>query len=396
MKFQIPGFKFQSNSGIHAPIASRWWLGIWSLMLLWGLGLGTWSFPARAYDFAFGADLSFLKQAEDEGKVFKDGTNAEPGLQIFRNHGYNWIRLRLFVEPVGGHLPNDLAYTIAEAQRAKALGYKFLLDFHYANTWADPGKQPTPTAWTNLTHWARVKKVFAYTRDSIAAFRDAGVLPDMVQIGNEVTHGMLWPDGRLPEHWKYFTDYLRAGIKGVDAGSGQRPHPKIMIHIDQGGSIAKTKYFFDHLNRFGIRYDVIGFSYYPWWHGTLMDLRENLAFTANRYHKDIFIVETAYYWRPSRETADRPGPFPETPEGQREYLDALTRIVLQTPDERCKGLFWWEPAVARGPLVSRGFFDDDGNSLPVLTVFDKYTRPVPRKETPRVSQTDFRQAPGRR
>src|SRR5215469_11845310 len=105
---------------------------------------------AAAYDFAFGADLSFLKQAEDNGAIFKDGTNALPGLQIFRNHGYNWIRLRVFVEPVGNRLPNNLAYTLAEAKAAKQLGYKFLLDFHYANSWADPGKQPAPQAWKNL------------------------------------------------------------------------------------------------------------------------------------------------------------------------------------------------------------------------------------------------------
>jgi arabinogalactan endo-1,4-beta-galactosidase len=336
---------------------------------------------ARASDFAFGADLSFLKQAEDGGMVFKDGTNATPGLQIFKNHGYNWIRLRIFVEPVGGNLPNDLAYTIAEAQDAKKLGYKFLLDFHYANSWADPKQQPTPEAWKDMSHKARVEKVFEYTRDTIAAFRAAGVLPDMVQVGNEVTHGILWPDGKLPQNWDNFADYIRAGFKGVGAGSGTNPPPRIMIHIDQGGSIAKTKYFFDKFNRYKIPYDVIGFSYYPWWHGTLMDLRENLAFAANTYGKDIIVVETAYNWRPARETADRPGPFPETPEGQREFLDELTRIVLQTPDERCKGIFWWEPAVGnRGSLVSRSFFDENGNSLPVVSVFDKYTRPLPRAD----------------
>ena len=340
-----------------------------------------WTLSAHAYEFAFGADLSFLKQAEDRGTVFKDGTNALPGLQIFKNHGYNWIRLRLFVEPVDGRLPNDLAYTLAEAQDAKKLGYKFLLDLHYASSWADPGKQPTPAAWQKLTHRQRVKQVFAYTRDTLAAFRAAGVLPDMVQIGNEVTHGMLWPDGKLPEHWKNFTDYLRAGIQGAGAGAGTNARPKIMIHIDTGGSIAKTKYFFDHLNRYRIPFDVIGFSYYPWWQGTLMDLRENLAFTANTYHKDIIVVETAYNWRPARETAGRSGPFPETPDGQREYLDELTRIVLQTPEERCKGIFWWEPAVGtRGGLVSRSFFDENGNSLPVLTVFDQYTRPAARTQ----------------
>ncbi|MGH7939865.1 MAG: glycoside hydrolase family 53 protein [Limisphaerales bacterium] len=334
---------------------------------------------AVAYDFAFGADLSFLKQAEDNGMIFKDGTNALPGLQIFRNHGYNWIRLRLFVEPVEHHLPNNLAYTLAGAKDAKQLGYKFLLDLHYASSWADPGQQPTPEAWQPLTHRQRVKKVFEYSRDTIAAFRRAGALPDMVQIGNEVTHGMLWPDGRLPGHWRNFADYIRAGIKGVRAGSEKSPVPKIMIHIDQGGSIAKTKYFFDNLNRYGIQYDVIGFSYYPWWQGTLMDLRENLAFAAMRYHKDIIVVETAYHWRPGREESARPGPgpFPETPQGQRDFLDAVANIVMDTPCGRGKGVFWWEPAVGRrGGLASRGFFDDNGNSLPVLDTFDKYTRPA--------------------
>jgi arabinogalactan endo-1,4-beta-galactosidase len=349
------------------------------ILTLFALALGTISVSCAA-DFAFGADLSFLKQAEDRGTVFKDGTNALPGLQILKNHGYNWIRLRIFVEPVGGNLPNDLKYTLAMALDAKKLGYKFLLDFHCANSWADPGKQPTPETWQDLSHEARAKEVFEYTRDTIAAFRDAGVLPDMVQIGNEITHGMLWPDGRLPEHWNNFADYLRAGIKGVAAGCGTNAHPKIMIHIDQGGSIAKTKYFFDKLNTCKIPYDVIGFSYYPWWHGTLMDLRENLAFTANTYGKDIMVVETAYYWRPNRETGDRPGPFPETPEGQRDFLDEVTRTVLATPGGHGKGIFWWEPAVSgRGGLVSRSFFDENGNALPVISVFDKYTRPTPRK-----------------
>jgi len=350
-----------------------------SLFLL-TLTLAVWSFSCRASEFAFGADLSYLKQAEDLGNVFKDGTDSLPGLQIFKNHGYNWIRLRLFVEPVSNGLPNNLAYTLTSAQDAKRLGYKFLLDLHYANSWADPGKQPTPGTWMSLSHQERVEKVFEYTRGTITSFRDAGVLPDMVQVGNEVSHGMLWPDGELPDHWKNFTDYLRAGIKGVNAGCGTNPSPKIMIHIDQGGSMARTKYFFDNLNHLGIRYDVIGFSYYPWWHGTLMDLRENLAFAASTYHKDIIVVETAYNWRPARESAGRTGPFPETPEGQREFLDEVTHIVLNVPDGRGKGVFWWEPAVGRhGGLVSRSFFDGDGNALPVINVFDKYTRPAPRK-----------------
>jgi len=111
-----------------------------------------------------------------------------------------------------------------------------------------------------------------------------------------------------------------------------------------------------------------------------MDLRENLAFAAKTYNKDVIVVETAYNWRPARETSDRVGPFPETPEGQRDFLENVALTVMAVPDNRGIGLFWWEPAVAHGGLVSRSFFDEDGNSLPVLSVFDKYTRPVPRTD----------------
>jgi arabinogalactan endo-1,4-beta-galactosidase len=330
---------------------------------------------AWASEFAFGADLSFLKQAEDNGKIFKDGTNALPGLQIFRNHGYNWVRLRLFVEPVGERLPNDLDYTLAMAKDAQKLGYKFLLDLHYANSWADPAKQPTPGTWKSLTHRQRVREVFEYTRDTLMKFREAGVPPDMVQIGNEIRNGMLWPDGKVPAHWDNFTDYLRAGIKGVDAACGNGPRPKIMIHFDQGASIPKTKYFFDNLKHYGVHYDVIGFSYYPWWHGSIADLRENLAFAAARYDKDVYVAEVAYYWRPSQYFRKSPPPFPESPEGQCDFLDEVTRAVMSVPNGRGQGVFWWEPAVNNRGLGARGFFDDDGTALPVITVFDKYTRP---------------------
>jgi arabinogalactan endo-1,4-beta-galactosidase len=188
---------------------------------------------ADAAEYAVGADLSFLKQAEDRGTVFKDNNQPKPGLQIFKDHGYNWIRLRLFHMPT--QLPNNLEYTIAEAQAAKKLGFKFLLDYHYSDTWADPGKQFLPKAWEGLTHAQLVEAVFNYTRDSIAAFREAGVLPDMVQIGNEIPGGMLWPDGKAPANWDNFADLLKAGIAGVEAGKGNQPRPRIMIHIDKGG-----------------------------------------------------------------------------------------------------------------------------------------------------------------
>lgn len=326
--------------------------------------------PLRAAEYAVGADLSFLKQAEDRGKVFKDNGIAKPGLEIFKDHGYNWIRLRLFHTPT--ELPNNLEYTIALAKAAKKLGYLFLLDYHYSDTWADPGKQFLPKAWEGMSHAQLVKAVFEYTSQTISAFREAGVPPDMVQIGNEVVNGMLWPDGRLPDNWDNFADLVKAGIAGVEAGKGDAVRPQIMIHIDRGADKIRTKYFFDKLNSYQVNYDVIGQSYYPWWHGSLNDLRENMFFMAREYQKDIIVVEAAYNWMPA-EYIKRPGPFPETPEGQKQFLEEVNRVVQETPDGRGKGVFWWEPAVT-GPLGSRGFFDEAGNALPVITTFDKYTR----------------------
>lgn len=325
---------------------------------------------AHAADYAIGADLSFLKQAEDHGVVFKDDNKPKPGLQIFKDHGYNWIRLRLFHTPT--QLPNNLEYTIALAKSAHALGFKFLLDYHYSDTWADPGKQFIPKAWEGMPHARMVEALHNYTRDTIVKFREAGVLPDMVQIGNEITNGMLWPDARLPQNWDNFADFIKAGISGVEEGKGDQPRPRIMIHIDKGGSWKATKWFFDKLNSYNVNYDVIGQSYYPWWHGSLNDLRENLILTAREYHKDIMVVEAAYNWTPGNYRT-RPGPFPETPEGQKEFLEEVNRVVQSTPDGRGIGVFWWEPAVEAG-LRSRGFFDKDGNALPVITVFDKFTR----------------------
>jgi arabinogalactan endo-1,4-beta-galactosidase len=326
---------------------------------------------AAAADFAVGADLSFLRDAESKGVVFHDNGQAKPGLEIFRSHGYNWIRLRIFHTPT--RLPNSLEYTIAAARDARKLGFKFLLDFHYADSWADPGKQPIPEAWKNMTHPRIAAALRDYTAKTIAAMAEAGVMPDMVQVGNEVDAGMVWPDGKLPGRWPEFADLLKAGIEGVERGSPEGAHPAIMIHIAKGGDRKATQAFLDRLAYFQVPYDVIGQSYYPWWHGSLLDLQENLAFMANHYDKDIMLVEVAYNCRPAEYAKKGPGPFPESPEGQRQFLEDVMRIALATPKGRCKGIFWWEPAVT-GQLERRGFFDEQKNALPVITVFDKYTR----------------------
>ncbi len=326
--------------------------------------------PVQAHEYAIGADVSFLAFAEQKGVEFKDKGQVKSGLQILKDHRYNWVRLRLFHTP--DRLPNNLAYTIAQARAAKKLGFKFLLDFHYSDTWADPQKQFIPRAWEDFTHEQLVEAVETYSREVVAALVAADAAPDMVQIGNEVIGGMLWPDGRLPKNWPNFADLVKAGIRGAKAGAADPP-PRIMIHIDRGGDKHATKNFFDKCQALSIEYDVIGQSFYPWWHGNLDDLRENMAFMADTYKKDIMLVEVAYNWRPTEYKTLKP-PFPETPEGQKAFLREVDDIVRNAPDGRGRGVFWWEPAVPPGPLASRGMFDRDGNALPVITVFEELRR----------------------
>ncbi|MDB4584722.1 arabinogalactan endo-1,4-beta-galactosidase, partial [Draconibacterium sp.] len=289
------------------------------------------SHSSNAQNYAIGADLSFMKQAEDKGFEFKEEGQTKPCLDIFKDHGYNWIRLRLFHTPT--ELPNNLEYTIALAKEAKQKGFKFLLDYHYSDRWADPGKQIIPKAWEGISQEQMVDSVFEYTKASMIALRNAGAFPDMVQVGNEICNGMLWPNGKLPDNWDNFAELLQAGINGVYASCGNNLCPKIMIHIAKGGSTEFTKYYFDKIKGYGIEYDVIGQSYYPWWHGNLLDLRECLNFAANEYKKDIMVVEAAYNFTP-KEYVGKLAPFPETPEGQKEFLDEVNRVVLNVPEGR--------------------------------------------------------------
>lgn len=330
-------------------------------------------------DYAFGVDASFVKQREDQGRQFKDGNDVKPCLQIFKDHGYNWARVHLCNEPVR-RLPQTLEYVIAAGQDIKQYHMKFLLDMMFSNGWANPMTQPTPSDWQTMSHPERVTAVYVFCRDTVAALRDANALPDMVQVGNEIGNGFLWPDGRIypdgsqPSQWSNVTDYLKAGIRGIKEATADK-NIRIMLHVDHGGDIPLTKTFFEKMKMYQVEFDVIGFSFYPWSHGTLLDLRDNLHFTARTFGKDIILVETGYYFQPSRHFRALPGPFPETPEGQRRWLETVNEMVLATPNGLGKGLFWWEPMQR-----SRGYFDPNGVALPIINTFDKYTRPAQRTD----------------
>ena len=339
----------------------------WSLIACGAISAQTLS-KTQCSGMAVGADVSFMAQAEQQGIVFKQNGKATEGLSILRSNGYNWVRLRLFVNPDTTVLPNNLAYTIAEAQKAKALGYSFLLDLHYSDTWADPTKQNTPAAWQGMTHAQLVAQLYSYTWSTIYAFRAAGVQPDMVQIGNEVSNGILWPDGQLPGNWANYIDLTKHAIGAVLSATPALHHPLIMIHDDQGANTYATQWFFDNLVANGVPFDVIGLSYYPWWQGSLPALQQNLNASSARYNKPVVVVEAAYSWETANYAVGA-GPFPETPLGQQTFLQGVANAVANVPNGLGGGVFWWEPAVNDPTLVNRALFDSNGNPQPALGVY---------------------------
>lgn len=342
---------------------------------------------SSAREFLLGGDISALSKIEECGGVFRDKDISGDAVKIMSDHGHNCFRLRLFVNPTHRNVVvNDLPYTIALAKRIKAAGAIFLLNFHYSDTWADPGHQNKPKDWEDLDFDSLVDTLYQYTRDCIAAFGDEGVLPEMVQVGNEITPGMLWPDGKLygvgdpEEQWGKFSRLLKAGVQGVKDAAGETP-VQIMIHIANGGDWSRTKWFFDNIEKRQVPYDIIGLSFYPWWHGKMEALRENLENCATTFDKDIFVVETAYPYRPMefRRVKDWKAnmPWPMTPEGQRDFLTELIQVVRETPKNRGMGVLWWYPESipVQGLHVwnggATGLFDQDGNALPAMGVLAK-------------------------
>ena len=325
---------------------------------------------ASAQEYAKGADVSFLAKSEHDGMIFKEDGQPKDVLAMLHEHQFNWVRLRLFVDPASASdkLPNDLDYTLALAKRAKAQGFHLLLDLHYSDTWADPDKQFIPAAWSKLKHKQLTEQVFTYTRETIAVFAREGVMPEMVQVGNEITNGMLWPDGKLPDNWGNLADLLKAGIRGVEDGRGSAPKPRIMIHIERSSDYEAAVWFFDNTLSHHVPFDVIGLSYYPRWHGAIAKLRGNLHDLALRYQHPIIVVETAYNWTPGDFIGKDPI-FPNLRQdsGVSAAVDAAVRAI---PKGLGQGVFWWEPAVAPSPIAGRALFDDQHKALPALGVFD--------------------------
>jgi len=342
-----------------------------------------------------GADMSFLPQLEEAGVQYRDlAGRVRPAEQILALEGANYMRLRVWVDPPPGY--SDKARALALAKRAKRAGLKILLDPHYSDFWADPGKQPIPASWpTDLD--GLTQKIRSYTRSLLCDFADQGTPVDILQVGNEITNGILWPVGQLylsdgTQQWPQFAQLLKAGIAGAREAADRRAraHPlRIMLHIDRGGKMGDTRWFFDNITAQAVPFDIIGQSYYPMWHGSIAELQANLNDSVSRYGKPVLLAEVAYPW--TFEDGDGRGNivgpdavlpdvdrFPATPAGQAAFYEAVREVVLAVPGGQGLGFLAWEPEWVPGVGWQPGAeasndnltqFDFTGHALPSIRAY---------------------------
>ena len=326
-------------------------------------------------DLKFGSDFSLLKKMEDYGGIYKVNGIEKEGLQIFKENGFTWARLRIFHNPeLKGPVCNDLNYTLEMAHKAKLYGFKILLDFHYSDEWADAGHQTVPKAWENLRLDILADSVYLYTKSVLNILAKAGSTPDMVQIGNEINNGILWPQGYLwieggNPNWDNLSVLLNAGVNGVNASTNSGKI-KIMIHAATGGNFVASEQFYKNIIDRGVDFDVIGITYYPWWHGDFQKLENTVFSLSKEFKQDISIVETAYYsngWYPESSDwvlADKP--YPPNEQGQYEYMLNLAKTMKLHP--QVKTIFYSNPdeldiPETKVPYVGRSLFDNSGNAF---------------------------------
>lgn len=321
---------------------------------------------------------------EDSGAIYTQSGTPKDCLQILKDNGINFIRLRIWNNPSNNR--NDLQETLLMATRIKQLGMGLLLDFHYSDTWADPANQTKPNSWQNLSFTALKDSVYQYTFDVISALKNQNTLPEIVQIGNEISCGMLWDDGNVclgnPQKWNDLAELLNSGISGVKNSLSTGDSVKIMVHIDKGGDFPTSKWFYDNIFAQNIDFDIIGLSYYPWWHGTFSDLSENLDSLAQNYNKEIVVVETAYPWTlqwfdntsniVGSQNQLLPG-YTATTLGQTDFLKDLITVVHSNP--KGTGVFYWAPEwLSIEPPGSSwenlALFFPTGEVVPSISAFD--------------------------
>jgi arabinogalactan endo-1,4-beta-galactosidase len=328
-----------------------------------------------------GGDVSMLPELERFGATYRDVAGApRDAIEIFRSQGWNLFRVRLFVNPTDDFdqswgATQSLPMVRRLCKRVHDAGGILLLDLHYSDTWADPEHQTKPAAWKDLSFDELEQRVHDYTADVLQQLKSEGIVPEMVQVGNEVTAGMLWPDAKLwdvppeqrPQQWTKLSRLLNAGARAVRAASTPDKPIRVMIHAHGGGKLDLKRAFFDQLN--DVDFDAIGLSFYPGWGESIDTLARQIATLSK--DKPVMVVETAY---PRKEVDIKPEfrqtlAWPLTPEGQARFARDLNRVAR---DAGAIGVCWWYPEATpvKGHAVYRhgaeGLFDDEGRALPTI------------------------------
>lgn len=340
--------------------------------------------PGRIRRPVRGMDLSSVPKNEAHGAVWRDadGTPGDP-VTILGDAGVNLARLKVWVDPADGF--NDRDHVLAMARRAKAAGMRLLVDFHYSDTWADPGRQEVPAAWASYDLQRLARAVGDHTTDVLTALRDQGTPADLVQVGNEINPGMLVTGGAASGASSDFASLavlLRAGTQAVRA---VQPDAQIVLHLTNLGSgVEHLVWWYSQAQAHGVPFDVLGLSFYGYWHGSLATLQSGATTLLDRFpDKRLLVVETAY---PFTTAADDTHPnvvgpdqlvpgFPATEAGQASYLRAIQNVVAGLPDGRGIGVVYWEGAWTAVPGSGWDPADpSSGNAWENQAVFDFHDR----------------------
>ena len=349
--------------------------------------------PSRVFynwnTFVMGADLSYVNQVQDYGGVYKDSGLIKDPFTIFKNHGTNVVRVRLWHNPQwlaplnGGKLYSNLYDVEKTIQRAKAAGMAVNLDIHYSDTWADPGNQTTPAAWAGLSLVTLKDSVYNYTLAVLNYLKSKNLTPEMIQVGNETNQGMLWPVGKVNSgNFSAFCDLLKSGIRAVrDFSAGSSIKPQIILHVAQ---IQNATYWTNGIIAGGVTdFDILGLSHYSKWStiNTMADIKNSIGAFKTAYGKKVMIVETAYPFSTGGAdsyanviSGDSPVPgYPVTADGQYQYMKDLTQAVISGGGS---GIMYWEPAWITSSLhdlwgtgsswENNTLFDFTGNNLPAM------------------------------
>ena len=331
--------------------------------------------------FVMGADLSYLNEILDHGGTYLDSGRIKDPFAIFAGYGTNVARFRLFYNPQwtrekygpsGTQMYQDFSDTRNGMKRARMKGMKLCLDFHYSDTWADPGHQKIPSAWEGLNFAVLQDSLYHYTLNTLLKLEQEGLMPDYIQTGNEINPGFLLPVGNRWENTGDFITLINAAIQAVrDAGDSTGTNPKVILHVAQPANALK---WFDGLFDAGLDdFDIIGISYYYLWSDVpLANVSNYLSVMTRDYGKPVMIMETAYPWTTSNadsysniiDTTQLPAGYPPTPDGQLAYLVKLTQEVI---DGGGIGLFYWEPGWITSGLVTQW---GTGSAWDCNTLFD--------------------------